>query len=100
MKPAIGKLKTVIQIVSVVAAILAHGWNAWYFGWFILPMHWIAIAALYFMAMVSIISAVDYFVAFWRKIDHASADRRSRSSFVLSRRKDIAGRKQGDLGSL
>ena len=32
----LAKLKTVIQIVSVVAVILAHGWYAWhYFGWFI-----------------------------------------------------------------
>jgi CDP-diacylglycerol--glycerol-3-phosphate 3-phosphatidyltransferase len=81
----LAKLKTVIQIVSVVAVILAHGWHAWYFGWFILPVEWIAIAALYFMVLVSIISAVDYFVAFWRKIDHAAADRRS-ASFVLSRK--------------
>ena len=85
----LGKLKTVIQIVSVVAVILAHGWYAWHFGWFILPVEWIAIAAIYFMVLVSIISAVDYFVAFWRKIDHASADRRSHASFVLSRRKDL-----------
>ena len=85
----LGKLKTVIQIVSVVAVILAHGWYEWHFGWFILPVEWIAIAAIYFMVLVSIISAVDYFVAFWRKIDHASADRRSHSSFVLSRRKDL-----------
>ncbi len=85
----LAKLKTVIQIVSVVAVILAHAWYAWHFGWFILPVEWIAIAAIYFMVLVSIISAVDYFVAFWRKIDHASADRRSHTSFVLSRRKDI-----------
>jgi CDP-diacylglycerol---glycerol-3-phosphate 3-phosphatidyltransferase len=39
--------------------------------------------------LVSIISAVDYFVAFWRKIDHAAAGRRSRSSFVLSRKQDM-----------
>src|ERR1700748_340878 len=84
----LAKLKTVIQIVSVVAVILAHGWYEWHFGWFILPVEWIAIAAIYFMVLVSIISAVDYFVAFWRKIDHASADRRS-ASFVLSRRKDL-----------
>jgi CDP-diacylglycerol---glycerol-3-phosphate 3-phosphatidyltransferase len=86
----LAKLKTVIQIVSVVAVILAHGWYAWHFGWFTLPVEWIAIAAIYFMVLVSIISAVDYFVGFWRKIDHASAARRARSSFVLSRRKDIA----------
>jgi CDP-diacylglycerol--glycerol-3-phosphate 3-phosphatidyltransferase len=84
----LAKLKTVIQIVSVVAVILAHGWYAWHFGWFTMPVEWIAIAAIYFMVLVSIISAVDYFVAFWRKIDHASADRRA--SFVLSRRKDIS----------
>jgi CDP-diacylglycerol--glycerol-3-phosphate 3-phosphatidyltransferase len=85
----LGKLKTVLQIVSVVSVILAHAWYAWHFGWFILPVEWIAIAAIYFMVLVSIISAVDYFVAFWRKIDHASADRRGRASFVLSRRKDL-----------
>jgi CDP-diacylglycerol--glycerol-3-phosphate 3-phosphatidyltransferase len=85
----LAKLKTVIQIVSVVAVILAHGWYEWHFGWFIMPVEWIAIAAIYFMVLVSIISAVDYFVAFWRKIDHASADRRSHASFVLSRRKDL-----------
>jgi CDP-diacylglycerol--glycerol-3-phosphate 3-phosphatidyltransferase len=38
---------------------------------------------------VSIISAVDYFVGFWKKIDHASGRRRRRSS-VLSRRKRAA----------
>jgi CDP-diacylglycerol--glycerol-3-phosphate 3-phosphatidyltransferase len=40
------------------------------------------------MAVVSIISAVDYFVGFWKKIDHASGRRRRRS--VLSRRKRAA----------
>ena len=85
----LGKLKTVIQIVSVVAAILAHGWFEWHFGWFILPVEWTAIKAIYFMVLVSIISAVDYFVGFWKQIDHASADRRKKS-FVLSRRKKDA----------
>ncbi len=82
----IGKLKTVIQIVSVVAAILNHRWDYWNFGGFIVGVHLIAVTAIYWMATVSIISAVDYFVAFWRKIDHASGRRRRRSS-VLSRRK-------------
>jgi CDP-diacylglycerol--glycerol-3-phosphate 3-phosphatidyltransferase len=36
--------------------------------------------------VVSIISAVDYFVGFWKQIDHASRDRRKKS-FVLTRRK-------------
>ncbi|MFZ0395187.1 MAG: CDP-diacylglycerol--glycerol-3-phosphate 3-phosphatidyltransferase [Terracidiphilus sp.] len=81
----LGKMKTVLQIVSVVAAILAHHWFEWTIGWLILPVKWTAITAIYFTVVVSIISAVDYFVGFWKQIDHASKNRRS--SFVLSRRK-------------
>ncbi|HZL25372.1 MAG TPA: CDP-diacylglycerol--glycerol-3-phosphate 3-phosphatidyltransferase [Acidobacteriaceae bacterium] len=82
----IGKLKTVIQIVSVVAAILAHRWDHWQIGWYPFPVHLTAVIAIYWMAVVSIISAVDYFVGFWKKIDHASGRRRKRS-LVLSRKK-------------
>jgi CDP-diacylglycerol--glycerol-3-phosphate 3-phosphatidyltransferase len=82
----IGKLKTVIQIVSVVAAILAHRWDYWNWGGFIVAVHFIAVTAIYWMATVSIISAVDYFVAFWKKIDHAS-ERQRRRRVVLSRKK-------------
>jgi CDP-diacylglycerol--glycerol-3-phosphate 3-phosphatidyltransferase len=81
----LGKLKTVVQIVSVVSAILAHRWDHWQFGVLVIPVKWIAIAAIYFTVLVSVVSATDYFVGFWRKIDHASKDRRK--SFVLSRRK-------------
>src|SRR6202161_160308 len=81
----IGKLKTVIQIVSVVAAILNHRWDYWNLWGFPLGVHLIAVTAIYWMAVVSIISAADYFVGFWKKIDHASGRRRRRSS-VLSRR--------------
>ncbi|CAN5715016.1 CDP-diacylglycerol--glycerol-3-phosphate 3-phosphatidyltransferase [soil metagenome] len=87
----IGKLKTVIQIVSVVAAILAHRWDywVWFPQWgngFIIAVHFIAMTAIYWMTIVSIISAVDYFVGFWKKIDHASENKRKRRSFVLSRK--------------
>jgi CDP-diacylglycerol--glycerol-3-phosphate 3-phosphatidyltransferase len=90
----IGKLKTVIQIVSVVAAILAHRWDYWiwfpqWHGGFIVAVHVIAVTAIYWMTIVSIISAVDYFVGFWKKIDHAS-DRRRKRSFVLSRKQKAA----------
>jgi CDP-diacylglycerol--glycerol-3-phosphate 3-phosphatidyltransferase len=81
----LGKLKTVIQIICVVSAILAHGWDQWQFGILILPVKWIAIAAIYFTVLVSTISAIDYFVGFWKQIDHASKDRRK--TFVLTRRK-------------
>jgi CDP-diacylglycerol--glycerol-3-phosphate 3-phosphatidyltransferase len=91
----IGKLKTVIQIVSVVASILAHRWNYWllfpnFHGGFVVGVRLIALTAIYWMCIVSIISAVDYFVGFWKKIDHASDDRRAQNSgqrsFVLSRK--------------
>ncbi|MGB6193675.1 MAG: CDP-diacylglycerol--glycerol-3-phosphate 3-phosphatidyltransferase [Terracidiphilus sp.] len=81
----LGKLKTVVQIVSVVSAILAHGWYEWQFGLLVIPVKWIAIAAIYFTVLVSTISAIDYFVGFWKQIDRASLDRRK--SFVLSRGK-------------
>jgi CDP-diacylglycerol--glycerol-3-phosphate 3-phosphatidyltransferase len=84
----LGKLKTFIQIVCVVSAILAHHWYQWQFGWLIVPVEWIAVAALYFTMLVSTISAIDYFVGFWKKIDYASKDRRK--SFVLTRGKNAS----------
>jgi CDP-diacylglycerol--glycerol-3-phosphate 3-phosphatidyltransferase len=81
----LGKLKTVIQIVCVVSAVLAHRWDEWHFGFIIIPVHWFAVTAAYYTVLVSTVSAVDYFVGFWKKIDHASKDRRK--SFVLSRKK-------------
>jgi CDP-diacylglycerol---glycerol-3-phosphate 3-phosphatidyltransferase len=79
----LGKLKTVVQIVAVVSSILAHGWDRWQIGFLVIPVKWYAIAAVYFTVLVSSISAIDYFVGFWKKIDHASKDRRK--SAVLSR---------------
>jgi CDP-diacylglycerol--glycerol-3-phosphate 3-phosphatidyltransferase len=81
----LGKLKTVIQIVSVVSAILAHRWFEWHFGFWIVPVKWTAITAIYFTVVVSTVSVIDYFVGFWKKIDHASKDHRK--TFVLTRRK-------------
>ena len=81
----LGKLKTVIQIVSVVSALFAHHWYQWKIGFFIIPVKWFAVTAIYYTLLVSTVSAVDYFIGFWKKIDHASKDRRK--SFVLSRRK-------------
>jgi CDP-diacylglycerol--glycerol-3-phosphate 3-phosphatidyltransferase len=79
----LGKLKTVSQIVSVTAAILAHHWDHWQFGVLVIPVNWYAIAAIYFTVVVSTISAIDYFIGFWKQIDRASKDRRKAS--VLSR---------------
>jgi CDP-diacylglycerol--glycerol-3-phosphate 3-phosphatidyltransferase len=84
----LGKLKTVVQIVSVVSAILAHRWEHWQFGVLVIPVRWYAIAAVYFAVLVSTISAIDYFIGFWKKIDHVSKDRRKSS--VLSRGKSAS----------
>ena len=86
----LGKLKTVLQIVTVVSAILAHQWYQWQIGYVVIPVEWIAIAAIYFTVIVSIISAVDYFIGFWKQIDRASNTRRK--SFVLSRRRNAGAR--------
>lgn len=84
----LGKLKMVVQIVSVVAAILDHKWLVWNIGKFIFPVDLIAHLAIWFMVGVSIVSAVDYFVAFWSRIDRrVTARRRRRRPFVLTRRK-------------
>ncbi|HEY3771191.1 MAG TPA: CDP-diacylglycerol--glycerol-3-phosphate 3-phosphatidyltransferase [Candidatus Angelobacter sp.] len=89
----LGKLKMVVQIVSVVAAILAIRWNIWNlnFGLFhlYLDVDLVARMAIWFMAAVSIISAVDYFWGFWKKIDKR-VERRRRRPFILSRRKKKA----------
>ena len=82
----LGKFKMLIQIVSVVATILALHWDIWDFGFFIMPVRLIAHLAIWFMVAVSVISAVDYFAAFWKKIDKR-VERRRRRPFVLSRRK-------------
>ncbi len=92
----IGKLKTVLQIVSVVAAILAHRWDYWlwfprFHGGFVIGVRLIAFTAIYWMTCVSIISAVDYFVGFWRKIDHASERARTRRKTILLSRKKVSG---------
>ena len=79
----LGKLKTVVQIVSVTSAVLAHRWDHWQIGVLTIPVYWYAVAAIYFAALVATISAIDYFIGFWKKIDHASKDRRKAA--VLSR---------------
>jgi CDP-diacylglycerol--glycerol-3-phosphate 3-phosphatidyltransferase len=84
----LGKLKTVVQIVAVVSAILAHHWHHWQFGFLIIPVKWYAVAAVYFAVAVSVISAIDYFVGFWKQIDHASKDRRQAA--VMARRKSAS----------
>jgi CDP-diacylglycerol--glycerol-3-phosphate 3-phosphatidyltransferase len=88
----LGKFKMLVQIVSVVAVILAHRWKEWpVYGPYIFPVRTIAWVAIWFMVFLSLASAIDYFVAFWSKIDQRVVKRRRRA-FVLSRRRkrDVA----------
>ena len=82
----LGKFKMVVQIVSVVAVILDHRWKEWPVGPYIFPVHWIAFVSIWFMVFLSMASAIDYFAAFWSKIDRHVVKRRRRA-FVLSRRR-------------
>jgi len=92
----LGKFKMVVQIVSVVAVILDHHWKEWpIYGHYFLPIHWIASLAIWFMVCVSLVSAVDYFVAFWSKIDRRVVKRRRRA-FILSRRRKPVPPPQSD----
>jgi CDP-diacylglycerol--glycerol-3-phosphate 3-phosphatidyltransferase len=71
----------------VVAVILARRWHEWpVYGIYIFPVYWIAFLAIWFMVLLSLISAADYFIAFWSRIDR-QAVRRRRRSFVLARRR-------------
>jgi CDP-diacylglycerol--glycerol-3-phosphate 3-phosphatidyltransferase len=83
----LGKFKMFVQIVSVVAVILAHRWSYWVIGPWILPVEVIARTATWFMVALSLVSAADYFVAFWAKIDKTATQKRRRRVFVLNRRK-------------
>lgn len=80
----LGKLKMVAQVVTVIAAILDHRWwesELIYHGFrFVLAIDLIAKISIWFMLAVSIISAVDYFVAFWSTVSCTG-----REAVVLSR---------------
>ena len=83
----LGKFKMLVQIISVVAVILDHRWQEWpIYGPYFFPVHWIARLAIWFMVLLSLVSATDYFVAFWGKIDRRVVKRRRRA-FILSRRR-------------
>jgi len=83
----LGKLKMFVQIFSVVAAIVDHHWA--YLPWYFLglPVRPIALVSIWVMVALSLWSAADYFVAFWKRIDQRAEKRRRRRSFVLSRRR-------------
>lgn len=81
----LGKLKMVLQIVAIVAAILAHRWyewnlRTWHIGIgfnFIIGVELIARIAIWFMLAVTLLSAIDYFIAFWDRVDRSARSHHS-----------------------
>ncbi len=98
----LGKFKMVVQIVSVVAVILDLRWKEWpVYRYYVFPIHWIALTSIWFMVCVSLVSAIDYFVAFWSKIDRQVVKHRRRA-FILSRRRKpvpVPPRTDGDVAT-
>jgi CDP-diacylglycerol---glycerol-3-phosphate 3-phosphatidyltransferase len=96
----LGKFKMVVQIVAVVAVILDHHWKQWpFYGYYVFPVHWIAYSAIWFMVCVSMVSAIDYFVAFWSRIDRR-VEKRHKRAFILSRkRKPVPAPADRDVAS-
>jgi len=71
----LGKWKMAVQVVAVIAAILDRRWPAVHFDWGRIPLlvniELVAKLAIWSMVVLSIVSAADYFVIFWKKIDQA-----------------------------
>jgi CDP-diacylglycerol---glycerol-3-phosphate 3-phosphatidyltransferase len=80
----LGKLKMVLQIVAVVAAILDHHWQVWSLFGLAISVNLIAHLAVWLMVIMTLVSAIDYFVAFWTKIDKSAT---LRQAYILSRPK-------------
>ncbi|MGI9101161.1 MAG: CDP-diacylglycerol--glycerol-3-phosphate 3-phosphatidyltransferase [Terriglobales bacterium] len=87
----LGKVKMVVQIVVVALCILEHRWLQWDFGRVVISLDLLARIGIWFMVTLSLVSAVDYFAAFWSKIDRQVV-RQRRRAFILSRRRkrDVA----------
>jgi CDP-diacylglycerol--glycerol-3-phosphate 3-phosphatidyltransferase len=81
----IGKLKTVLQVVSVVAVLMAHAWPIWMVEGTALSGTAIATGAIWLMLAVSLLSALVFFRAFWVEALRQSRTRVEPKPFVLNR---------------
>lgn len=77
----LGKWKMVVQVVAVIATILEHHWSlvTLQLGHFhpAFSIAWTARLSIWAMLLLSVVSAVDYFVIFWSSIDQAAKSRRA-----------------------
>ncbi len=77
----LGKWKMGVQVAAVIAAILDRKWSAIALdlGGFhpVVSVELVGRITIFAMVLLSVASAVDYFVIFWSKIDRAAKSRRS-----------------------
>lgn len=65
----IGKLKTVAQLATVAAVLLAHAWPHWRLGTITASL--LAETMIYLMLVISLFPAVVYFRSFWNEAREA-----------------------------
>lgn len=80
----LGKLKLVSQVVAISLLLLSIGWR---------ELHEVAMAAMWLVVVVAIVSAVTYFRKFWREIDERVKRRRRRELLVMEQLQRRAARK-------
>ena len=81
----IGKFKTVVQVISVVAVLMAHAWPVWNVAGTALSGTDLASGAIWMMLTVSLLSAFAYFRAFWTEAVRQYEQRRKPLPFVVNR---------------
>ncbi len=87
----IGKAKTALQTISVVAVLLAHAWPRWQLGGSGTTWRGAAIAVdiLWLTLAVSLASAFAYFRAFWQEAQQQSKRQRAPLPFAGKRDTDV-----------
>jgi CDP-diacylglycerol---glycerol-3-phosphate 3-phosphatidyltransferase len=77
----LGKIKMVMQVVAITLIILRNQ-----FSW----LHPVSILALWLVVIFALVSAIDYFRKFWKKVDDRVKARQRRKLIILNkRRRDV-----------
>jgi CDP-diacylglycerol---glycerol-3-phosphate 3-phosphatidyltransferase len=87
---SLGKIKMAVQVVAVIAAILDRKWSNVGLhlsgGNLVIGIDLIARAAIWVMVLLAFVSAADYFVVFWKRIEEAAAQHREASRVARKRK--------------
>lgn len=74
----LGKSKMIMQVVGIMLVMLSARWPG---------LHLTAMAAMWIVVIFAVVSAVDYFRKFWKKVDMSIKLRRRNELIVLERQK-------------